>query len=146
MADSNARIAQFEKMAHDDSDNDMAHFSLGNAYLQARRAAEAARSFERCIELNPNQPEPFNNRGAVLAQKGDSLAAIVDFARAVHIRPQYAEAHFNLARVNAQLGKCDLASAHLKEAIELQPAYRQVARAVGDFEACHSHPGFTVRI
>jgi hypothetical protein len=30
-----ARIAQFEKMAAADPDNDMAHFSLGNAYLRA---------------------------------------------------------------------------------------------------------------
>jgi hypothetical protein len=28
------RIAQFEKMAREDATNDMAHFSLGNAYLQ----------------------------------------------------------------------------------------------------------------
>jgi len=42
------RIAQFEKMAHDDPGNDMAHFSLGQAYHQAGRFAEAAASFRRC--------------------------------------------------------------------------------------------------
>jgi tetratricopeptide (TPR) repeat protein len=98
----------------------------------------------RCIELNPNQPEPYNNRAAVLAQKGDYLAATLDFGRAIGLKPQYAEAHFNLARVNARLNKCDLASAHLKEALELQPAYKQVARAVGDFDTCRGQPGFTV--
>jgi thioredoxin-like negative regulator of GroEL len=36
------RIAQFEKMAVEDPDNDMAHFSLGSAYLQAGRHKEAA--------------------------------------------------------------------------------------------------------
>jgi Flp pilus assembly protein TadD len=98
----------------------------------------------RCIELNPNQPEPYNSRAAAFAQKGDYIAAVVDFARAIDIRPQYAEAHFNLARVNALMGRCDLASAHLRDAIELQPAYKQVARATGDFDPCKGKPGFTV--
>ena len=41
------RIAQFEKMAAADPTNEMAHFSLGNAYLQTGRFAEAAQSLER---------------------------------------------------------------------------------------------------
>ena len=36
------RIAQFEKMASADPTNEMAHFSLGKAYLDADRHAEAA--------------------------------------------------------------------------------------------------------
>ena len=43
MTTTDERIAQFENMANEDPDNDMAHFSLGNAYLQAGRAAEATR-------------------------------------------------------------------------------------------------------
>ena len=35
------RIAQFEKMASADPTNEMAHFSLGKAYLDAGRHAEA---------------------------------------------------------------------------------------------------------
>jgi Fe-S cluster biosynthesis and repair protein YggX len=77
MADLNARIAQFEKMAHDDPDNDMAHFSLGNAYLQARRAAEAARSFERCIELNPNMSKAYQLGGQAMIDAGWADKAVV---------------------------------------------------------------------
>jgi Flp pilus assembly protein TadD len=98
----------------------------------------------RCIELNPNQPEPYNSRAAVLAQQGEYMAAVIDFSRAIDIKPQYAEAHFNLARINALMNRCDLASAHLKEAIVLQPAYKQVARAIGDFDKCKGQIGFTV--
>src|SRR5262245_65716391 len=43
------RISQFEKMAREDPTNEMAHFSLGNSYLEAGRAAEAAKSFENCV-------------------------------------------------------------------------------------------------
>jgi Fe-S cluster biosynthesis and repair protein YggX len=70
MTDLNQRIAQFEKMANDDPDNDMAHFSLGNAYLQAGRAAESARSFERCIELNDQMSKAYQLAGQAMITAG----------------------------------------------------------------------------
>lgn len=74
------RIAQFEKMAREDPDNDMAHFSLGNAYLQAERAAEAARSFQRCIELNPEMSKAYQLAGQAMIQAGwaDQAVAILN--------------------------------------------------------------------
>lgn len=65
-----ARIAQFEKMASADPDNDMAHFSLGNAYLQAGRAAEAASSFERCIAINPDMSKAYQLGGKAMIDAG----------------------------------------------------------------------------
>ena len=48
------RIAQFERMAAEDPDNDMAHFSLGNAYLQAGTAdaLAPARRFRMSMEYD----------------------------------------------------------------------------------------------
>jgi Fe-S cluster biosynthesis and repair protein YggX len=71
------RIEQFEKMANDDPDNDMAHFSLGNAYLQAGRAAEAAASLERCIALNPGMSKAYQLAGQAMIDAGweDKAAA-----------------------------------------------------------------------
>jgi Flp pilus assembly protein TadD len=53
------RIAQFEKMTAADPTNEMAHFSLGNAYLQAGRHAEAAKSLEKVIELSPGMSKAY---------------------------------------------------------------------------------------
>jgi Fe-S cluster biosynthesis and repair protein YggX len=77
MADLASRIAQFEKMAHDDPSNDMAHFSLGNAYLQAHRAAESARSFERCIQLNPAMSKAYQLGGQAMINAGWADKAVV---------------------------------------------------------------------
>ena len=63
MTDADARIAQFEKMAQADPDNDMAHFSLGNACLQVGRFADAARSLLRCVELNPDMSKAYQLAG-----------------------------------------------------------------------------------
>ncbi len=75
MTDLNERIAQFEHMALEDPDNDMAHFSLGSAYLQAGRPADAARSLRRCIELNDEMSKAYELAGQALIESGDDAAA-----------------------------------------------------------------------
>lgn len=74
------RIAQFENMAAADPSNDMAHFSLGSAYLQAGRSAEAAKSFERCIELNPDMSKAYQLAGDAMIKAGwaDKAVAVLN--------------------------------------------------------------------
>jgi len=64
------RIAQFENMTAADPDNDMAHFSLGNAYLQGGRSGEAAERFERVIELNPDMSKAYQLAGQAMIDAG----------------------------------------------------------------------------
>ncbi|MCP4837334.1 MAG: tetratricopeptide repeat protein [Phycisphaera sp.] len=64
------RIAQFENMTAADPENEMAHFSLGNAYMQAGRAAEAAGSFERVMELNPEMSKAYQLAGDAMLDAG----------------------------------------------------------------------------
>ncbi len=75
MTDLNERIAQFEHMAREDPDNDMAHFSLGSAYFQAGRHAEAAKSLRRCLELNNEMSKAYQLAGEALIECGDEAAA-----------------------------------------------------------------------
>ena len=57
-------------MAHDDPMNDMAHFSLGNAYLQDRRFAEAAKAFENCLAVNPHMSKAYQLAGQAMIDAG----------------------------------------------------------------------------
>lgn len=59
MPDLSARIEQFRKMANDDPDNELGHFSLGRALLEAKQPAEAAQSLQRVIALNPNLSKAY---------------------------------------------------------------------------------------
>lgn len=74
------RIAQFENMAAADPSNDMAHFSLGNAYLQAERAAEAAASFEKCININSEMSKAYQLAGEAMIKAGwaDKAVAVLN--------------------------------------------------------------------
>ena len=73
--DLDQRIAQFQNMAAEDADNDMAHFSLGGAYLQAGRHAEAAASLQRCLKLNPEMSKAYQLAGEALIGSGQEDAA-----------------------------------------------------------------------
>ena len=66
MADANARIEQFRKMASDDPNNELGHFSLGRALLDAGEFAEATYSFDRAIAINPNLSKAYQLAAAAL--------------------------------------------------------------------------------
>ena len=75
MSDINDRIERFENMAMADPTNDMAHFSLGSAYLDAQRFAEAAASFQTCVELNADMTRALELGGSALMQAGNAAEA-----------------------------------------------------------------------
>src|SRR5262245_23798868 len=47
------RIAQFQKMASDDPDNELGHYRLGQLLQEAGRHEEAVQAFRRTLELSP---------------------------------------------------------------------------------------------
>ncbi len=51
---SDARLAQFQQMAAEFPDSPMAQFSLGKAYLERRQYAEAVKSLEAAMRLDPS--------------------------------------------------------------------------------------------
>ena len=64
------RIERFEHMAKADPENEMAHFSLGNAYSQMGRHAEAAEAFEECTRINPEMSKAWQLCGQEMVQAG----------------------------------------------------------------------------
>jgi Fe-S cluster biosynthesis and repair protein YggX len=71
-----ARIEQFRKMAEADPDNELGHFSLGKAYLDARRYQEAVPCFERAISLNPQNSRVYHLLAQAQKAAGDRGGAI----------------------------------------------------------------------
>lgn len=69
--DNAARIAQFENMTQADPTNEMAHFSLGRAYAESGRPADAAKAYLRCIELVPDMSKAYQLAGEALIKAGD---------------------------------------------------------------------------
>jgi Fe-S cluster biosynthesis and repair protein YggX len=60
------RIAQWENMTAADPDNDMGWFSLGTAYKDAERYADAVSALGRAIQINPSMSRAYQLRGQAL--------------------------------------------------------------------------------
>jgi Fe-S cluster biosynthesis and repair protein YggX len=79
------RVVQFENMAAADPTNEMAHFSLGSAYLQAGRPAEAAAAFERCLELNREMSKAYQLCGEAMLAVGWEDKAVAHLNRGYEV-------------------------------------------------------------
>ncbi|MBX3383357.1 MAG: Fe(2+)-trafficking protein [Phycisphaeraceae bacterium] len=78
MMDVAQRIAQFETMVRPEADpnNDMAWFSLAQAYADAGRHADAATAFLRCTTLNPVMSKAYQLAGKALIESGQRDQAV----------------------------------------------------------------------
>jgi Fe-S cluster biosynthesis and repair protein YggX len=85
MPDIHTRIDQFKKMATDDPNNELGHFSLGRAYLEAGIYDNAASSFERVIEINPNMSRAYQLLASALLRQNNKDAAVARLTQGVKI-------------------------------------------------------------
>lgn len=79
------RIEQFRKMATDDPDNELGHFRLGQLLLEDNQPAEAAKSFERTLELSPQFSKVFQLLGECLIKLDQKDKAIEVLTKGWHI-------------------------------------------------------------
>lgn len=75
-----ARIAQWQRMAEEAPD-DMAFFSLGEAYRAADRHGEAAEAFEKALEHNPGMSRALQHLGEAQLKLDRQDEALATFTR-----------------------------------------------------------------
>src|SRR3954451_13488336 len=84
MSDTNERIERFAKMASADPNNELGHFSLARALMDAGRHAEAADSLRRVIEIDKSRSKAYQMLGECLVkigQPGEAVATLTDGAK-----------------------------------------------------------------
>ena len=81
----------------------------------------AIRDYTEAIELKPNFPEAYANRGNSKAALRKYKEAIRDYAEAIKLKPNLAEAYTNRAKARAALGDYIGAIQDYNKAIELNP-------------------------
>lgn len=97
------------------NDRAVANARLGETKL-------ALEDYNRAVELFPEYPVAYNNRGNLLLALGQLGEATKDFDRAVVLAPGYAAAYSNRANAKMKLGRPQEAIADFTKAIELMPA------------------------
>ncbi len=70
------RIANFKNMTEADPENELGHFSLGKAYLDAERYEEACASFRRVLELQSGFSKAYQHLGEAIKGLGNTSEAV----------------------------------------------------------------------
>jgi Fe-S cluster biosynthesis and repair protein YggX len=79
------RIEQFRKMAEADPNNELGHFSLGRAYLDAGMNDKAVESFQKVISLNPNIGKVYQLLAGALLKLNKRDEAITQLNRGIEV-------------------------------------------------------------
>lgn len=101
MTEANSRLEQFKKMAADDPNNELGHFSLGRAYLEAKLPDDAVASLRRALEINPNISKAYQLLAEAQLEMGkrdDAIATLTKGTTVAHTRG-------DMLPKNAMLGK-----------------------------------------
>jgi predicted O-linked N-acetylglucosamine transferase (SPINDLY family) len=104
-------------------------------HYQAGRSNDAIDCLTAAIRLEPDVPEPHNNLGALLAEKGRLAEAVASFREAIRLKPDYPEAQKNLA--NALRGQ---AQVHFKRGLTLAQQGKYEEAAASYQQALHFQP------
>lgn len=97
------------------------HNNLGILLAQRGRNEEAARQFERTLELRPEHTGALANLGYLQELMGRDDDAALSLTRAVAARPGDADARIHLVRVLVRLQRAGEAIPHAIEATRLRP-------------------------
>jgi tetratricopeptide (TPR) repeat protein len=114
--------------------------NLAHALVEQGRLDEAARYYERALELEPNLPETHWNVGISLASKKKHGSAIEQFRMALDIDPNFAPAYFEIGNAHLSLNEPDQAAAAFRRAIELNPKYAEAHFNLGFLAEAQNRP------
>ena len=105
--DVEARINQFKNMAQADPDNELGHFSLGKAYMDAARFGDAEPCFARVIELNATHSKAHQLLGKTRLELGRKEEAIAILKRGCEVAGERGDVmpRDEMARMLSELGE-----------------------------------------
>ena len=94
---------------------------LGKALHRRARYAEAIKSFDRALVVDPSQSAVWCMMGEVLQQEKRLDEAIMAFDQALQVKPDYWEAANSSAMLFFETGRYDLAIARFTRSLEVVP-------------------------
>ncbi len=92
-----------------------------NEQEKAKNRHLAQQDYLRSLDLNPNQPETYNNLGALCLDMNRNSEAEGYFSQAILLNPHYFRALVNRANAYAKLGRFDKSLQDFDRAAELRP-------------------------
>jgi tetratricopeptide (TPR) repeat protein len=117
-----------------------AHCDLGNALKELKQFDKALQSYERAIQLAPDDSDAYYNRGVALHAMRRLEEATVSYDRALALNPEDVQAYNNRGVTLKELKRYEAALASYERALALWPDYYEahnnrgnVFRELGQF-------------
>jgi Fe-S cluster biosynthesis and repair protein YggX len=107
MSESQERIAEWRKMAMDDPENELGHYRLGRALLEAGEYDEAIQSFRRTLDLSPEFSRVYQLLANCYRKKNQTAEAVETLKKgyAVAVKRGDYEPRDEMARMLTELGE-----------------------------------------
>ena len=99
----------------------LARFYEGIECHREGNDAAAIEIYTQAIDLDPDMPDAYNNRGNAFANLGEFDRAMNDYSKALNIDADYTDAYANRAFAYIAQEKYDLAILDCNKAIDLDP-------------------------
>jgi hypothetical protein len=119
-------------MSLENPEDAQAYYFRGLTLLDQEQSWEAISDFNQALELEPNYPEAYFNRGLARTQLAANLPEptrgpnpIADYTEAIRLNPGYADAYYNRGLAYLSLKQYPEAIADFQQAAEL---YRRLGR------------------
>ncbi len=123
-----ANIPEFANMApsairriHENFMDDHSHCRAGDAFAGAGELEEAARMYQRALQLNPRSAEAHTKLGLLLIQGNRFDEGLRHLRTVVEHHPDSGEARLTLAGLLADTGRLEEAEEHCRAALRLNP-------------------------
>ncbi|MGA7937282.1 MAG: tetratricopeptide repeat protein, partial [Kovacikia sp.] len=114
----------------------------GTALSGLGRKEEAIASYDKALEIKPDDDAAWYNRGYALMKLGDYAMALQSFDRSLEFLPDNAGAFYNKACCFALWGRLEEALENLQWAIELNPECQEMAKTDTDFDGMRADQRF----
>ncbi len=121
----------FEHALAINKNNYVAHYCLGDWWLQQGKNDKAVAHFNEALRINPNYLLAHIGLGITFAKQGKLDQAIERFRYGIKYDPEFAEAYYNLGVALAAQGKYNNALQQYHKAAELNPDYVTVYNNMG---------------
>lgn len=106
--------------------------TLGLAYLEENKLAEAEEQFKLLTELAPNEAIGYANLGLVYLRKGEYKRAEEQLNKAIELNPDDADIRLNLANVYKMSNDAEKSIEVLEKNIELNPEHVQTLYSLAE--------------
>ena len=121
LAESGQAQKAIDLLEHDAGDDPDALVALGNAYTAANRDADAIRTFQHLLAIDPKSALAWQDLGTAQLQAKDFKIAEASLRRAIELDPSVAGAYTALGVVLATTGRTQEAIDAWKRALALDP-------------------------